>query len=318
LKHPNGAGQSDSKIAAHVGVSDKTVAKYRQQLEATSEIPKSTARAGADGRTITTANIGKSSAAAGQKHFDSIIPEYEAGAGQDDSPEFTAAVATITNTLGEDVKVRILSGNSGLSQEEVVEVANLPAAELAEELGITRRWSAEAEEVLQDAINKRNEFYGDLADVRPAAMLAKIKAEMAADACPECGGTVWATDNIEPGEFCKACKRPRDAAPDQEEQKPVKPVVACPKCGASGENFVVQEGGRFVGAMCLACEAGDTTRLIVDTQPDQPAVHLSDLLLSTQDVLRKLLAKCPPQLREAIGRRLVAAGEEIIETGDIR
>ena len=31
LKHPKGVKLSDTKIAGHVGVNDKTVAKYRQQ-----------------------------------------------------------------------------------------------------------------------------------------------------------------------------------------------------------------------------------------------------------------------------------------------
>lgn len=42
---------SDNRIAGHVGVTDKTVAEVRTQLEATSEIPKLDAREGADGKT---------------------------------------------------------------------------------------------------------------------------------------------------------------------------------------------------------------------------------------------------------------------------
>ncbi|MFM2094099.1 MAG: hypothetical protein RIS70_1223 [Planctomycetota bacterium] len=74
LRHPEGAKRSDNDIARHVGVSDKTVAKYRAEMESTSEIPKSSGRAdeqsatqpaasrprkGRDGRTINTAEIGK-------------------------------------------------------------------------------------------------------------------------------------------------------------------------------------------------------------------------------------------------------------------
>lgn len=58
LRHANAATLSNSAIAAHLGVTDKTVARYRQEMESTSEIPKSTVRTGADGRTINTANIG--------------------------------------------------------------------------------------------------------------------------------------------------------------------------------------------------------------------------------------------------------------------
>lgn len=58
LRHANAATLSNSALAAHLGVTDKSVAKYRQEMESTSEIPKSTVRTGADGRTINTANIG--------------------------------------------------------------------------------------------------------------------------------------------------------------------------------------------------------------------------------------------------------------------
>lgn len=63
LKHPKGAGQSDSQIAKHVGVDHKTVAAWRAKLEATWEIPKSPKRTGRDGRTINTSKIGERSTA---------------------------------------------------------------------------------------------------------------------------------------------------------------------------------------------------------------------------------------------------------------
>jgi transposase-like protein len=59
LVHPMGAGKSDSAIAKHVGVDSQTVANWRKKLESTSEIRKSEKRTGADGRTISTSNIGK-------------------------------------------------------------------------------------------------------------------------------------------------------------------------------------------------------------------------------------------------------------------
>lgn len=58
LAHPLGVGKSDSIIARHCGVDAQTVANWRVKLEATSEIRKSTARTGADGRTIKTSRIG--------------------------------------------------------------------------------------------------------------------------------------------------------------------------------------------------------------------------------------------------------------------
>jgi len=62
--HPKGAGQTDSKIAAHVGCTHPTVASVRARLEATCKIYKSDHRTGQDGRTINVKNIGASQKAA--------------------------------------------------------------------------------------------------------------------------------------------------------------------------------------------------------------------------------------------------------------
>ncbi len=51
---------SNSEIARRCAVDEKTVRNMRGKLESTSELPKSDSRKGADGRTISTANIGKS------------------------------------------------------------------------------------------------------------------------------------------------------------------------------------------------------------------------------------------------------------------
>lgn len=56
-----GEKKSNNQIAQHIGCSDRTVGKYRRELESTSQITKSTEREGADGRTIDTSNIGGSS-----------------------------------------------------------------------------------------------------------------------------------------------------------------------------------------------------------------------------------------------------------------
>lgn len=61
LRHPKAPGLSDRELARHLGVSDKTVGKYRGEMEVTAEIPQSVTRTGADGRTINVANIGKPS-----------------------------------------------------------------------------------------------------------------------------------------------------------------------------------------------------------------------------------------------------------------
>ena len=64
LRHPTGASMSNREIARHVGVDEGTVRDYRSKLESTAEIPQSTTRTGADGRTINTANIGANQPAA--------------------------------------------------------------------------------------------------------------------------------------------------------------------------------------------------------------------------------------------------------------
>ena len=61
LKHPSAVGQADAAIARHLGVSDKTVTKYRQDMEVSSEIPKiseRTVQRGDTTYTMRTANIG--------------------------------------------------------------------------------------------------------------------------------------------------------------------------------------------------------------------------------------------------------------------
>lgn len=75
LNHPQAAGKSNGQIAAHCGVDEKTVRKYRNGMTptSTSEIPESDSRSidnrlkpspprprtGRDGRTINTAKIDK-------------------------------------------------------------------------------------------------------------------------------------------------------------------------------------------------------------------------------------------------------------------
>ena len=69
LKHQKGHELADNLIAIHVGVDSKTVKKYRNWLEATSEIPKCSHRRTANGRTIFVENIGGKS-----KVADSLYP----------------------------------------------------------------------------------------------------------------------------------------------------------------------------------------------------------------------------------------------------
>jgi len=59
LAHPKGVGMSDRDLAQHVGVTNKTVGKYRCEMESTEEIPQLRTRTGQDGRTRDTSNIGR-------------------------------------------------------------------------------------------------------------------------------------------------------------------------------------------------------------------------------------------------------------------
>jgi len=105
-------GMSDSQIAEHCGVSDKTVAKHRAELEATSEIPKSTRRTGKDGRTTETANIGKSvppkPAPAAPPDPDDIPLDLPSNPkGGDPAPNDAPAAEVVTDRLGHPVEGKV-------------------------------------------------------------------------------------------------------------------------------------------------------------------------------------------------------------------
>jgi hypothetical protein len=79
LSHPQGAKMSDRHIAEHCGVNHSTVSRIRSELESTVAKRQSSVRAGRDGRTIKTANIGQgrrqtSDAGKPRKQFGGISP----------------------------------------------------------------------------------------------------------------------------------------------------------------------------------------------------------------------------------------------------
>jgi len=59
LKHPIGSTKSDNQIAEHCGVSNRMVAKYREELASAMKLSQVTTRTGKDGKAYDTANIGK-------------------------------------------------------------------------------------------------------------------------------------------------------------------------------------------------------------------------------------------------------------------
>jgi len=87
LMLPGAASVSDRAIAKHVGVDHETVAKYRAELESTGGIPQSTIRTGADGRTIDTANIGKSAQPAEPEAADEPPFDIDPTPAADTTPE---------------------------------------------------------------------------------------------------------------------------------------------------------------------------------------------------------------------------------------
>lgn len=82
LKHPQGAKLADNLIAKHLGVSDKTVKRYREIMEASSEIPKMeerTVQRGGQTYTQNTANIGANRPAAQSpsRRYESGLPSLD-------------------------------------------------------------------------------------------------------------------------------------------------------------------------------------------------------------------------------------------------
>lgn len=53
LKHPAGQVMSNREIAKHLGVDDKTIGKYREEMERAAQIPQVRERTGGDGKTYT-------------------------------------------------------------------------------------------------------------------------------------------------------------------------------------------------------------------------------------------------------------------------
>ena len=70
LLHPHGAKLSNRQIAEHVGVSEITVRRQRENLESTATLSQSESRTGRDGRTINTSNIGNNPPADNEEQYE--------------------------------------------------------------------------------------------------------------------------------------------------------------------------------------------------------------------------------------------------------
>lgn len=79
LKHPTGVKMANNLIAKHLGVSDKTVTRYREIMESASEIPKVTERQGADGKVYSTERIGANRPVAQSPNPQPALRRYESG-----------------------------------------------------------------------------------------------------------------------------------------------------------------------------------------------------------------------------------------------
>lgn len=100
-----GEKKSNNQIAQHIGCSDRTVGKYRRELESTSQITKSTEREGADGRTIDTSNIGgQSSEGASQDRTQKSLPTKPGGDGSPSKPSRSEPPTSSTSSAPSTTK----------------------------------------------------------------------------------------------------------------------------------------------------------------------------------------------------------------------
>jgi hypothetical protein len=203
LRHPTGQALSDQKLAAHVGVSDKTVAKYRAELAATSEIPKSTSRTGRDGRTINTSKIGKKRRKPSRevKKMLAMLPENIRSA---------VASSSIGNNIGKITKLACMSEEEQqaalveLLSSDVNEVLGVSNADVDKATQILKHGSPEVIAAVEAGNMELDEALATIDDAEPAL-------------CPRCGSTCF------PDGTCRACiaEAPVDDEPANEDDDQV-------------------------------------------------------------------------------------------------
>jgi hypothetical protein len=167
---------SDRQIADHVGVHFDTVAKYRAELKTTGTIGNSDSRTGRDGRTINTANIGKTNpTSSGPPIPDDDIPLDLPSAPQTAAPVSGGAPATevTTDQIG-----------------HAVEGAVAVAFQRRQEIQALLTTVSKVKTTVLKAIESKDLLFADLNPSRFEAecnsVYHQLKAAMPYAACPYC------------------------------------------------------------------------------------------------------------------------------------
>jgi hypothetical protein len=170
---------SDRQIADHVGVHFETVGKYRAEMKAAGTIGSSDSRTGRDGRTINTANIGKTKADSPVEapDPDAIPMDFPQGAGTE-----------------QDDNARPLTDETGRPVEGAVADAFRRRHELqALMLAVTK-----VKSTVLKAIEAKDPLFADILASRFQAdcgnVFRQLKAALPYAACPYCRAA-----------GCKAC-----------------------------------------------------------------------------------------------------------------
>lgn len=144
LKHPTGVKMANNLIAKHLGVSDKTVTRYREIMESASEIPKVTERQGADGKVYSTERIGANRPVAQSPNPQPALRRYESGLpalnipapGAPPSPFGPQPKAPITDWELSDICETVATEYFGeITRDKVVAYAEAMASEAKQQRG---------------------------------------------------------------------------------------------------------------------------------------------------------------------------------------
>lgn len=180
--HPK---HGDNKIAAHIGVSHSTVAKYRKEMESTCQIGKSESRVGADGRITNTGRIG-TKPAPDPKEIPFDLPEKPAAAPEVAAPSEPSELAEDETPTGQDTLGRPLDAKLSAVFARREEINKLTSK------------LSDVKSAVLDACAAHDPLYMDLnvsafkADIINA--FSRLRAIRPHAICPYCSG-----------DGCKAC-----------------------------------------------------------------------------------------------------------------